>query len=435
MKKLFCLLIFAGLLYSIEIGGSGEINNFYYIFSTDSIKPVPYMFHQFKIDLSQTSENYDFTGSLLFRLWTQKSAFSLSELSNPSFKVKPHIWELYLNIYGFIFDNLDLRIGKQRISWGTADKLNPTDVLNPYDLQNPFDFGKKMPSEAVVFDLYLPREFAIEGIFLPRFVPPLLPEGYFPLSGNLEYFYFLQDMEDTIVYPESKDFKNSMFGGKIYGKLFKWDFSLSYFYGFDNFPVMKDIAIYMDTMLQDTIKKVIYFFPSIHMIGFDFAGELKSVGIWGEIGYFIPKDTVLFPSWVTCPWDTLLSTPYLKSTFGFDYTFKNGIYINTQWNHGFFFERYSPDIPYSLHDYFISRLEKKFLREKLKIGFAGILEIANWDFPGDNYSYSIIPEISYRPHDNVEINAGFITLHGKGQSLLGSWKNFDQFYLNLKVEF
>lgn len=29
----------------------------------------------------------------------------------------------YYYLYGFLFDNLDIRMGRQRIDWGTADKL------------------------------------------------------------------------------------------------------------------------------------------------------------------------------------------------------------------------------------------------------------------------------------------------------------------------
>ncbi|MEO0262980.1 MAG: hypothetical protein ABIM62_04575 [candidate division WOR-3 bacterium] len=428
MKKILIILFFFSLLYSIEIEGEAKINNSYLIqpdiFQIDSIKPIPYMFHQLEINLKDKKENYEYGASLLFRLWAKNAETSLLKLSNPSYKLKPHLWELYLNLYSFIFENIDVKIGKQRIAWGTADRLNPTDILNPYDLQNPFDFGEKIPSEAIVIDLYLPKEFTLEGVFLPKFVPPLLPEGEFPILENSQF----PGIKDTIIYPSSK---NPMFAGKIYGKFLKFNSSLSYFYGFDNFPIFKGIRVY-----HDTIIKALYFFPKIHMIGFDFAGEIKSVGIWGEIGYFIPRDTVIIIMPIPIPHeDTILSKPYVKSTFGFDYTFKNGIYINFQWNHGFFFERYNPSIPYSIHDYFVSKIEKKFFEEKLKIGIAGIYEIANWDFPKDNYGYSMIPEISYKPHDNIEINLGTINLHGKGQSLLGSWKNFDQFYLNLKVSF
>ena len=57
--------------------------------------------------------------------------------------------EAYINFYGFLTDNLDLTVGKQRIAWGTADKLNPTDNLNPDDLSDPLDFGEKLGSNEI----------------------------------------------------------------------------------------------------------------------------------------------------------------------------------------------------------------------------------------------------------------------------------------------
>jgi hypothetical protein len=56
--------------------------------------------------------------------------FGFSEISNTSAlkekeKVDPwrlELKEAYIDYYGFIFEKLDLRAGKQRIAWGTADK-------------------------------------------------------------------------------------------------------------------------------------------------------------------------------------------------------------------------------------------------------------------------------------------------------------------------
>ena len=51
----------------------------------------------------------------------------------------------------FIINKLDFSAGKQRIAWGTADKLNPTDLLNADDYSDPFDFGEKIPTVAINF--------------------------------------------------------------------------------------------------------------------------------------------------------------------------------------------------------------------------------------------------------------------------------------------
>jgi hypothetical protein len=49
------------------------------------------------------------------------------------------IREAYVQLYGFPNKNIDIKIGRQRIAWGTADLVNPTDNLNPYDLEDVLD--------------------------------------------------------------------------------------------------------------------------------------------------------------------------------------------------------------------------------------------------------------------------------------------------------
>ncbi|MEN3044182.1 MAG: hypothetical protein ABDH37_03050 [Candidatus Hydrothermales bacterium] len=434
MRKIILFFLSFCLLYSIEIEGEAKINNFYLIqpdiFKVDSIKPLPYMFHQFEISLKDKKDKYQYETSLLLRLWSKNIQNNLINLKDPSYKIKTHIFEFYLNIYNFPFENLDIKIGKQRISWGTADRLNPTDIINPYDLQNPFDFGKKIPSEAILINFYLPKEFMLEGVFLPKFIPPLLLEdiSYFKLFLSPLNF---GNIKDTIIFPS---LKNPMFASKLYGKILKLNFSLSYFYGFDNFPLFKGTEILIDNSSGDTLVKALYFFPRIHMIGFDLAGEVKSVGIWAELGYFIPIDTVKI--WSAFYPFYLLKDPYLKYTAGFDYTFRNGLYVNFQYNYGFFFERYSPDIKNSLHNYLALRIEKKYLRDNLKISLSGIYEIVCFKDLQNKSGYVTNPEISYKPDDNLDINFGLINVHGNSpSSLFYSFKNFDQFYLTLKVNF
>ncbi|MEN3045695.1 MAG: DUF1302 family protein [Candidatus Hydrothermales bacterium] len=423
MKKITLFFLSFCIAYSIEINSEAKINNFYLIqpdiFSVDSVIPLPYMFHQFEISLKDRKDKYEYETSLLLRLWSKNTQSNLLSLKEPSYKLKAHIWEFYVNIYSFPFKNVDIKIGKQRISWGTADRLNPTDIINPYDLQNLLDFGRKIPSEAILINLYFPREFTLEGILLPKFIPPLLPEDISIFKFFLNSFTFdLDNIKDTIIFPS---LKNPMFASKLYGKLLKFNFSLSYFYGFDNFPLLKETKPVID---KDTTVKFFYFFPKIHMIGFDLAGEVKDVGVWAELGCFIPVDTVK------------IRDPYLKYTTGLDYTFKNGLYINFQYNYGFFFERYSPDIENSLHSYLALRIEKKYLRENLKIGLSGIYEIVCFKDIRKKSGYVTNPEVSYKPDDNLDINFGLINIHGNSpSSLFYSFKNFDQFYLNLKVNF
>jgi len=87
--------------------------------------------------------------------------------------------EAYVQLFGFLTKNLDVKIGRQRIAWGTADKLNPTDNLNPYDLEDVLDFGRHRGSDAISLDYYFNSEFSLQGVFIPFFQPANIPVGIF----------------------------------------------------------------------------------------------------------------------------------------------------------------------------------------------------------------------------------------------------------------
>lgn len=74
-----------------------------------------------------------------------------------------------MQIFGFLTDNLNLSIGRQRIVWGTADQLNPTSNLNPYDMEDILDFGCQRGFDAINLNYYLNTDFSMQAVFIPFF--------------------------------------------------------------------------------------------------------------------------------------------------------------------------------------------------------------------------------------------------------------------------
>lgn len=111
------------------------------------------------------------------------------------------IREAYVQLNDFLTKNLDVTIGRQRIVWGTADKLNPTDNLNPYDLEDILDFGRHRGSDAVNLNYYINNDFSLQGVFIPFFQPANMPVGIFAnaLNPNMEVpqGMVLQTLSDT----------------------------------------------------------------------------------------------------------------------------------------------------------------------------------------------------------------------------------------------
>ncbi len=412
-----------------------------------------------KADLSDNLAGY---ASINFRYQNFPSITNPADL-NHRYNVEPlelQLKEAYIDYFSFLFNRLDLRVGKQRIAWGTADKMNPTDNLNPDDLTDIFNFGEKIPSLAVKAEFYLNDDFSLTGIWLPYFTPARFSDNEFNypamLDANLSaqilpeltrigLLASISSINGTIKMPEKK-MKNSMYAFKLSGKLFNFDFSLSYFKGYDDIPIINNLYIDATTPSSTSISyNMIY--PGLQVIGLDTAGEILEVGVWAEAACFIPEEvksvsTIVIsasPFPIKSTNTALDKEPYFKYTVGFDYTFKNGIYFNSQFIHGFFMERgYHQEKP---QDYVAGSIEKKFFDDKLKIkliGAAGVKDLHKAKKFKDvkkNSGNMWGPEINYYPVDNTELILGCMAIEGSDKTFFGKMKNDDQLYIKFKLYF
>jgi hypothetical protein len=353
--------------------------------------PTPNIFYLISLDLRY----YDFPAL--------KKLPSVDKIES-DYPVDLLFWETYIEMNQFIWENLDLKIGKQRIAWGTADKFNPTDNLNPDDFTDFLDFGEKTPTLALKGSYYL-GDYTITGVWLPFLEPVLLPRG-----GTQS---LLGQAPARVALPV-KTLQNGMFALKLSGIVANMDYSLSYFKGFDDIPIEIDKS---DGLVMG--------FPEIQVVGLDFAGEFSAIGLWGEGALFFPEE-------VKSDTDVVLSNdPYLKYTFGVDYTFRNGIYIEAQYVHGFFTERGRGN----LHDYLVASLERKFLNDDLKLSIGGALEVKDIENVKEGNGTGLFPEISYHPIDDLELTAGAFLLWGEKETLFGGWRDLDQVYFKTKFSF
>ena len=350
--------------------------------------------------------------------------------------------EAYMDIYGFLTDDLDIRIGRQRIVWGTADKLNPTDNLNPDDLEDIFDFGRHLGSNSLMATYYL-NDFTFSGVYIPVFTPATLPFGDWAVAFappvELPPGTQLASTQEHINLPENKISETSSFGLKASTILLDYDVSLSYYYGRDHLPIFTSVQITpLDTLGNLDLESELSF-PRMQIIGADLAGSIGSVGIWAEGALFLPKKvynfvTITDPEYgtITTPEIILDDNPYFMFVIGGDYTFTNGWYVNAQFLHGFIHERGARN----LNDYIVMRFEKNFMNNELKIVPLGIaLVVTDWSDISNNYGLAGGPEIDYYPVDALEIAIGAYLLYGKGNNIFSQVKDFDELYLKVRYDF
>ncbi len=357
------------------------------------------------------------------------------------------IREAYVQLYGFLSKNLDVKIGRQRIAWGTADKLNPTDNLNPYDLEDVLDFGRHRGSDAISFDYYFNSDFSLQGVYIPFFQPANMPVGIFAnaLTPSMEMpqGLTLKGFSDQINMPRYNLAESSTAGIKFKGFAAGFDFSLSYVWGRDGMP----LATYntftpVDTMGGISIHSDLSFYRT-HIFGADLAGSIGGVGVWAEAAAFLPEHeqimttdlSAMYPtSPVPVTQDTVMlkKEAYVKFVVGADYNFANGTYLNVQYLHGFINERGADN----LNDYFFVQLEKKFFDDKLKITpLSGGFIVSDWDKIDDNYALVYVPSISYMATDNAEIILSTAIFDGKGKSIFANFTDYNMFMFKVKYSF
>jgi hypothetical protein len=425
-----------------EVDISGYVQTDTRLFSQKDFK---FYWNENRFDLKLKANPLDDAG-VYIEFWGRNFGFpevntSYDLMRQEKDKVSP--WSLlfreaYVDLYGFLTPNLDIRIGLQRITWGTGDKLNPTDNLNPDDLEDIWDFGRHLGSTAFKASYYL-ADFTLTAVFIPIFTPAALPikewAGALSSPGEFPPGLSLRNLNDEVITPEKSLKESSMFGIKIAKNFWGYDFSLSYFYGRDDIPLINKITL-RPLDIQGTVDasaELIY--PRIQVIGLDMAGAIGNIGIWAEGAFFIPErvDMVLDLSLLDMGVQVsrILDKPYFRYVVGADYSFKGGWYINVQYLHGFIHERKEED----MGDYFLLGIEKNLLRDKLKVTLGGGAEIRSFAEMKENSAFLFFPEAAYYPFDNAEITFGYRFIDGKENVVFGRVKDNDEIYFKAKYSF
>jgi hypothetical protein len=426
--------------------------------------------------------------SVQLRFYDQTTATTIDHMTQPErqmeFQFLP--WEIFFKAHDLFVEGLDLSVGKQRVAWGKADKLNPTDRINPPDLSDIFDFGARVPSPSAVLSYTFPNDFSFTAVWAPTVQPALL---YRPLdlstmladpvtiqaqleaellakypdlqnmsSGSLPTFAL--DSYDQSFRTPSYDFVNSMQAARFAWSMLDMDFSVSYFHGFESIPVPTNIYLAPDaTALTQAMAgksesgivpasaRVDGQYMETHMVGFDLAGDLAGMGFWAEIAVVFPKavDSSVFldagtlfnaalghdPAVAVYSYKAVKDEPFVQYTLGLDYVLPHAMYINFQYAHGMMFEIGSEN----QNDYFILKFDKKFLRDTLRLTLQGGGVIVDWKDIPNQYGYLANPEIGYKPFDNLELMLGAYVLGGKGPGLFALLEQHDQIYLRGEARF
>jgi len=319
--------------------------------------------------------------------------------------------EAWFELKGFIFDNVDLKIGRQRVAWGTADRLNPTDNVNAYDLTDIWDFGRHLGSDGVQLSVYA-GGLQLTGLAIPVFTPAVLPQGAAAsaLTSTSSTGFpgmTVSGVTTSVVLPSSSLADSLSAGLKVSGNLLGYDLSVSYLYGRQGLPIV-DKTVVTPTGASSVAVASELIYPREHIFGADLAGSLWGVGVWAEAALFLPEKVTLTADLSALTMGVqqsvaLDSAPFVKYAIGGDYTFPANIYINAQYLHGFVQEAGQGN----LKDYFVVNVDWRLLEDRIKLTPINVVvEVSNWNDVSNNHAILAAPSITLHPVDNAELVIG-----------------------------
>lgn len=493
---MFFFLLFAGAVFSIpsSLLANDKINFYGYIeldnrLAIEGVSRFVYnettlgmsleafpadkvsMLGSFQIDAIGVDDRLDADSTLTIEQQQSRAAVD---------PVRFELDEAYILTAGLGLKDLDLKLGKQRIQWGTGDQFNPTDTLNPDDFHDPMQFGRKIPTLAFKADYYA-GPVTLTAVVMPLFTPALLPvtdiraifEKQFETmadefeidTGNstLDFMFeqlmlpalqtaSLGEINISSTMPE-KTASNVAAAFKIAGTAGQVDLSASYAYIYDDFPVPNEIAMTVAPFTSGTTQiidkvdlDVKQGFVRTHVIGADFSSSIPviDIGLWGEVAYIIPEpfETQYFLD-MGHSTNALLSTlsgtdiiegaiiarddspseHYIKAVGGFDYTFPHAVMLILQYIRGL----PSDNTADLVKDYVMGMIDKPFLHDSIKP------RIVAFGCPEDG-SWALYPQLFFFPADSLEFQLAAFFIFGEVDTKIGAFGD-DMAFIRAKLSF
>ena len=326
---------------------------------------------------------------------------------------------------------VELSLGKQFYAWGTADAFNPTDNLNPRDYMDPID-SEKMAVYSVAARLNVgPTQLTF--VVVPLFTPsrlPLVDSRWLP-SAPTGATAAVLDARDQ----PSTSFDNVQYAARAKTTLAGWDFSASYFEGFETTPVIRvsELVVFPGV----TVPRATPVFTRMRVLGADFSTTWRKFEFHGEAAFKFAvrdgrHDRFQVIGGLNYTWDESrlrrldrilliaeyskevdLSTAERSGVLGTKDLVRFGL---AQTNTG-------------LRDAGIGRVVVKFTEDS-ELRVSAILDFTS------SFSHWVQVKLVHKILDPLQMEAGVDLFTGeRGKSFWGQWKDNDRFFFGLRYFF
>lgn len=314
-------------------------------------------------------------------------------------------------------NNLDFKVGRQIITWGTGDLIFINDLFAK-DYRSFFtgrdDQYLKAPQNALRAAYYTaPGTFSL--IYTPRFTPNRIPTGerlsYFnPMTGGIvggENYYFEGRM------PEAK-FKNGELAGRFSRYIGSADIALYFYHGF-----------YKNPMGIDMVNMAAYY-PRLNVYGASVRMPILGGISWLESGYYDSRDD-------NAGDDPTIPNSSISSMIGFERQLTSTLTANLQYQNKVMldYDTYTSNLPpqsIEMDEYYhllTSRITKTLFMENMTISGFAFYSPSDEDFYG-RFS------VSYKYTDALTLTLGGNIFDGNYEYTdFGAFQKNDNIYAKI----
>ena len=313
---------------------------------------------------------------------------------------------------------LDVRLGRQIIAWGRADQINPTDTLTPRDftLLVPEDADQRSGATGVRAT-YRFGDVGLTGVLLPTFEPHTIRLQRPPQGSTLR-----ERLPGNPVFQGAVKLEQTARG---------FDYSVSYFDGYDLFP---DLGI--DTVRPDGVDLLLRH-HRIRVVGADAAAALGPYTLRGEAAYTFTEHERAGDQ---------IKSPFLFLVLGADRSLPRGWYVNLQYVLRVVSQYRDPQAvagftrAVAVEQALINdqldevkhavalRIASSWLSETLRAEVSAIVAPARHEFV-------VRPKASYAVTDRLKVTAGADFFRGDTPSFFGRLRETSTAYVELRWDF
>lgn len=357
--------------------------------------------------------------------------------ANNAEPVEVLLGEAYVRLFDLV-PGMNLGLGRQLVSWGTADAVNPTSVLCAPDYTDPLVWDARRPAWMAHAEYTPIPAIGVELAWRPVFEPALIGNsGWFPTMsllptadqlrlGLVQQFieqgvpaesaqvwagrYTITVGEDYQV--PGRTLADGSWGGRLKSRLGPVDVSAGLFRGYDFLPSATPVTT-VQPESQTLDFTLVESHPRATFAGADFATDLFGAGLWAEA------------AWTR--YDDSLPEDRLDVIGGMDYTLA-GIYANLQYLHGRFPLALASASGETVGDYLLGAVERHFLGNRVLLRLGGVVEVSDG-------SWSLQPLARWMPFGGVEVELGGLVFAGEDEEAFAPLDACDEVFLGARYRF